>query len=534
MLKKLFIAFLPLLVISCSTPKAPPVHQPQEAKTAVTEPRWLVPTDTDAHVITRLRANAARKQDWPTYILLSEQLWANYSAQQQVELEQDTYLTLSQLKPALLAQLQQSNNASVVDWAWLASTKNLPALAKRDELRNLELLTENTTLKNNLLPELIEQAELQLSPPEVIAVLLPLSGRLEALGQQVRAGILKSYWQANSQSKLVFYDTAASNDIYSLYLQAKQAGAVKVIGPLTREHVQTLAQQSLTDLIALNRIDQPAGFLQLSLVPTGEVTQIIDQLNQQCARHIALLHSNQPSDITLAHQLNQAWSKQHRSPMNQQAYGANTQNLRNEMATLLNVNFSQERGNYLSRIIQKPIEHTARTRQDLDTMVLIGDERSIAVLGPQIEFFQLNLNLMGTSKLTPQQLFNQPPQRDLKHIAFPTHPASLFESPLVNNLEALGWDGYLMAHHSHKLQPSMFIHGSLGKHQLTPTHVIDTQLVWAKYEANGRLKPLKPISNNFFWTQKTTTIETSPETIRQQLLDEILQFQLELMDTSIE
>lgn len=532
MYKKIFILLLPFLLFSCSTHKLPPSDFPDDSRVHSSEPPPIVPLGTQTPVLERLRFQAERKKDWGSYIQLTQQLWLASESNRKIELEQETWLTLSQLNAANLTKIKQSDIKSVADWAWFIETQNLNTLKRLEELRNIQLIVENPMLQSRLVIEQISEAESALAAPNTIAVMLPLSGRLESIGKQVRAGILKSYWHQNSQSQLIFYDTETTRDIHTLYLQAKQAGAEKIIGPLTRENIQALSRFPVTDLIALNRIDNPSSFIQLGLHPLNEKQQIIQQLNQQCARHIALLHSNHTSDISFAQQLNQAWLKQHPFAMNQQVYSVNSHNLRNEMASILNVNLSQERGNYLSRIIQQPVEYEPRTRQDLDTMLLIGDDRSLSILGPQLEFFQLKLNLIGTSKLTPQQLYNHSPQRDLKKIRFPTHPASLIESPLRNNLEALGWDSYLIAHHSNQLEPNMFIQGSLGKHYFPADQQIDTKLVWAEFENNGRLKPVNRFANSFYWQQQTKTPQK--DQVRQQLLDEIFQFPLDLQGTSIE
>ena len=461
-------------------------------------------------------------EDWEGFIRLTTDLWRYYTEYQQVELLNDTYDRLSQLPPANLDTMAKSSDRELQAWAWLIKTRNQEGLDYKRELEDVIKLTDDQVFYPQLTEALLQQINQQLAPPQTIGVFLPLSGRLAVIGKQIRAGILKHHWHKQSQASLLFYDTQ-QDEILSLYQRALEDGVNRIIGPLLRENIEQLSQVAGDELLALNRIEQATQAFQLSIRPLNEAEQIIRHLEQQCYRHIALINSNLSIDSQLANQLQKHWAARHHFELIHHTYPHNSNNLRNEMNRVLNIHHSQSRAGFLGRVIGNPIEHETRNRQDIEAIILIGDEQRIAVLQPQMDFHQLSLPVIGTSLLTPSQLAQAPANRDLKNIQFPTHPASFTPSNISNALEAFGWDSLHITLELPKLKTGMFIHGSLGQHFITQNRLIDTQLSWAAYQNNGQLTSLnQPASNNFFWQ---AVAKTDDQLIRQQLLQEIIQFE---------
>ena len=113
--------------------------------------------------------------------------------------------------------------------------------------------------------------------PNQIALLLPLSGRAEAIGDAVRDGFIAAYLQqdAASRPRLKLYDVA-SQSISAAYTQAINEGAAFVVGPLTKDDVAAIAPLSngRTPVLALNflgdAIPAPNNFYQFALLPEDE------------------------------------------------------------------------------------------------------------------------------------------------------------------------------------------------------------------------------------------------------------------------
>lgn len=528
MLKKILLLSLLILNASCSTkpdrildsvipePEIIPIRVELEKPIAI---------KTLSHFM-HVREQAYIAQDWVAFIDLSETIWHTFPEAQNINHQQDTYNRLKPLSAQTLETLAEHPNELVRYWSWLVQTQNMSGLALKRALEDLQQITTEAMFNFLLMNILLADVDAQLSPPSQIAVLLPLSGRLEVIGKQIRAGVLKAYWHNNTNIQLKFYDTVASESIPQLYRRAINNGAEKIIGPLTREEVAQLTHIAGPELVALNRLDTPSPFIQLNLNPSNEIDQIIEHINQRCFQHIALISSDQSNEKMVADQFQKRWDAQQKFNLIKHNYPNATTNLRHEMNQLVNIQFSQNRAGFLSRVIGKPIEHTPRSRQDIDALILLGSASRVAELQPQVEFNQLDLPIISTSQLTPDALANTTANRDLKNIQFPTYPASLYTSPITNKLEALGWDGFILAHSLNKLQPGMFLHGSLGKHQLNPDNSLNTQLSWARYQNNGELTRLVPNQvNNFYYTNPKDARPTQPTPLRKELLEDIINYE---------
>jgi outer membrane PBP1 activator LpoA protein len=113
--------------------------------------------------------------------------------------------------------------------------------------------------------------------PDQIALLLPLSGRAEAVGVAVRDGFIAAYLEQNpaTRPRLKIYDVAADS-VGSAYTQAISEGAAFVVGPLTKEDVAAVVPLSggRTPVLALNFLGEttstPRNFYQFALLPEDE------------------------------------------------------------------------------------------------------------------------------------------------------------------------------------------------------------------------------------------------------------------------
>jgi uncharacterized protein len=117
--------------------------------------------------------------------------------------------------------------------------------------------------------------------PDAVALLLPLSGRSEAVGVAVRDGFIAAYLEqdAAKRPRLKIYDVAAES-VASAYTHAVSEGAGFVVGPLTKEDVAALAPLSggRTPVLALNFLGEsviaPKDFYQFALFPEDEARMV--------------------------------------------------------------------------------------------------------------------------------------------------------------------------------------------------------------------------------------------------------------------
>ena len=121
-------------------------------------------------------------------------------------------------------------------------------------------------------------------PPGQLAVLLPISGTLSAAATSVRDGIFSAYFAENRRRPNVkVYDTAGTADgVRRAATQAMADGAQMILGPLTREEVGAIFNQTDIDVpvIALNRgpVAPTPGNASFALSPEEEGVVAADHL----------------------------------------------------------------------------------------------------------------------------------------------------------------------------------------------------------------------------------------------------------------
>lgn len=131
-------------------------------------------------------------------------------------------------------------------------------------------------------------------PPQQLAVLLPLSGPLAAAGLSVRDGVLAGYYaESRRRPQLRFYDTAGAGGVRRALAQADDEGAQMLVGPLTRDEVNTLFGLPELDLpvIALNRgiVPPPPGSTAFALLPEEEGVAAADRLLDRNLRRVLVV-----------------------------------------------------------------------------------------------------------------------------------------------------------------------------------------------------------------------------------------------------
>lgn len=122
------------------------------------------------------------------------------------------------------------------------------------------------------------------SSQDVVAVLLPKSGRYAGAAEAVRDGILAAQ-SVDGQARrpqVRFYDSSDPASVPRLLLQAAADGATLAIGPLQKESVNALAASSTLPIptLALNRATTdiaPKNLYQFALSPEDEAAEVANK-----------------------------------------------------------------------------------------------------------------------------------------------------------------------------------------------------------------------------------------------------------------
>lgn len=148
-----------------------------------------------------------------------------------------------------------------------------------------------------------------------IAVLLPASGPYAPAGKVVKEGIQAAHRVAASsapQLPLRFYDSAY-DDISVVYHQAVAEGARKIVGPLVKEQIKTLAWNAdLTmPVLALNHVEDLSqhNLYQFGLSPIDEAEALAAKAMGNGRQSAWILVPNTLQGQRVADYLDSAWRK---------------------------------------------------------------------------------------------------------------------------------------------------------------------------------------------------------------------------------
>ncbi|MBN2866799.1 MAG: penicillin-binding protein activator [Thiotrichales bacterium] len=475
-------------LVSCSTPPKT-VVKPQADIVLPTVPQKS-PLALRIEKLELAIRQAEMRQNWPEYLNLSEQLWQLADTENQLSIEYMVWQTLSKQFNTTLAinQLANNTNPKLQSWANLLTALNQPGLFKRQALQDLAIFEENALYQANLLDALQWRLKTQQAVRQ-IAVLLPFKGKYQSISEQIRNGLLKAYMVSDKSVTLRFYDSSEDERVLAQYQLAKKEGADLVIGPLTKEEIDQLAGQNLSDVIALNNTDDPV-LKSFNFRTQTEALQITKQLNNNDFQRIGILSSEKARDLSTAEEIKTQWlAEGEKNQAVLSTYSLEKLNLRKALGDLINEEQSQERYNNLRWLLSSKLEFFPRTRKDLQAIVLIGKADQVAVFHPQFEFFQLELPVYATSNLTPTDLKNIQTNKDLGNVIFPTIPAVFSANALNSELEAFGWDSFILANQLTNLAPNLCLTQGQSGILYLDGQQIDKKLVWAQYSANGTLMP---------------------------------------------
>lgn len=354
--------------------------------------------------------------------------------------------------------------------------------------------------------------------PQKIALLLPISGRLEQAGRAIQDGFMAAYFQARQEGAKVphvrVYDSA-SKDIYALLQQAEDDGAQLIIGPLKKDHVELLQQlpELSTPLLALNYGDDalpPRGPLfQFGLASEDEARQAAFRAWQDGHRRAGVLIPADEKGQRVAEAFSTTWEELGGITVTRQGYADRT-GFKQAVAHLLQVDQSEARAQRIRRLIGSA-EFEPRRRQDLDLIFLHATPTDGRLLNPMLAFyFASDLPVYATSTIYSGQPAPDK-DRDLNNIRFTLMPWLSHQDTLqqaVNasfpqsrkgsygRLYALGADAWRIHPYLQQLteHSGAQMSGYTGLLQLDPQQRVQRTLDWYQFK-QGQPTPVPSLQS---------------------------------------
>lgn len=366
------------------------------------------------------------------------------------------------------------------------------------------------------LRELLRELTAQGEYPGQVALLLPLSGKAQALGGAVRDGFLAAYYEydVEARPRVRVYDVA-SVDVASAYLAALTDGADFVVGPLTRDEVAALAQvaDDRVNTLALNHTPDGVAtsrrFYQFSLLPEDEARAVARRALSDGRRNAAVLAPNNEWGRRVVTAFREELERAGGRVVEQQLYLPGTTDFQSTIDSMLRI----------TRVPLTPIASPAGTpppkqqfsyqlRSDVDFIFMPGLPTQGRLVRPQLEFHHAGgLPAYATSEIyEPSTTANT----DLEGVAFPDMPWMIDEAAAATprdlvrqlwparakrrgRLYAMGYDAYRLVGEiaGARMPFASPIAGVTGRLTLDAERRVRRDLDWAQIRA-GQPHPLPP------------------------------------------
>lgn len=278
-----------------------------------------------------------------------------------------------------------------------------------------------------MLAELATRArEVIASAPRRVALLLPLSGRLEPAGQAIRDGYFAAYYRyGEGRLDISLYDTEAQG-ASTAFDAAVAAGADLIVGPLQKEAVAAVARHNGFGLphLALNSAPETGPerpwLLALSLPPEDDATAAARLALSQGHAQLVALHEAESWAQRSAEALGATLEAEGGALLDSGSF-AGQSDYSDAIQRLLQLERSRDRAERVRNALGQRVEYEQTRRQDAQALYLAASVDDARQIRPQIRFFQgADLPVYASGRL-----FEGDPEaveRDLDGVHFCTSP----------------------------------------------------------------------------------------------------------------
>ncbi len=351
--------------------------------------------------------------------------------------------------------------------------------------------------------------------PSGIALLLPLRGPLANAAKAIRDGFLSAYYQddhTNTPTIRIYDVTTADgqvrDDIYTLYQNAVNEGAEFVIGPLSKDAIESLAFRSdlSVPVLALNyvsSVDTLHGlFFQFGLSPEDEARQVAERAWNDGHTQAITLTPKGDWGQRMQTAFADRWQSLGGLIVESKNYDANSNDFSRPLRSMLQLNQSQTRKRSLQQQLGLTLHFEPRRRHDVDFIFLAAFPRQGRLLKPQLNFHHARDIPVYSSSHIFTGIADANADRDLNDVMFcdtrwaidPTsssirqYVTQLWpqNSQKLLRLYALGADAFKLIPHINALHQSKYYsyQGETGLLSMDEQRRIHRQLSWAKI-SNG-------------------------------------------------
>lgn len=293
----------------------------------------------------------------------------------------------------------------------------------------------NSFLVEDVLPEL----GLGLEYPPQIALVLPVTGRMQAAGVAVRDGFLAALLQqdASRRPTLNVYDSAAMGAT-TAYQRAIVDGAQCIVGPLTKEEVTAIAASGAASVLtlALNQladdVTAPGLLFQFALNPEEEARQVAQRVSADGRMRGLVLLPNNDWGQRVLRAFDSELQKLGGTIAGLRFYDPAARDYSAPIRQLLLIDESRARANALNTTLGMRLEFEPRARGDAQFVFVGAQPVAGRSLRPTLRFhLSQDLPMYATS-----EIFEPDPQAniDLDGVIFPHMPWAISPDAVSSEL----------------------------------------------------------------------------------------------------
>jgi outer membrane PBP1 activator LpoA protein len=319
---------------------------------------------------------------------------------------------------------------TVAGWLDLARAALIAArnpFTAKQELADWRTQYPNHPAQDLLTQTLLPQLGVGLEFPSHVALVLPLSGKVQAAGVAVRDGFLAALLQQDPSRRPVVnvYDSDRDG-VVTAYQRAISEGAEFVVGPLLKEEVTAVAVSGAVSVptLALNQLNdevsRPAPLYQYSLDPEEEARQVAQRVtNDGHMRGLVLLPNNDWGQRVFR-AFDDEFKTLGGTIAGMRFYDPAERDFSVPVAQLLLVEESRARANALNAVLGMHLEFEARRRNDVDFIFVGAQPLQGRLVRPALQFHRAgDLPVYSTSDIfEPDAQANT----DLEGVIFPDMP----------------------------------------------------------------------------------------------------------------
>ena len=240
----------------------------------------------------------------------------------------------------------------------------------------------------------IEEPAASLEAAPHVALMLPLTGRTSAPAAQIRDGFMTAYYQvpAATRPRLRVYDTAITS-IADTVAQANAAGAVFIVGPLTREEVIAAGELLTTrpPVLALNFLPAdrptPERYYQFALSPEDDARAVARYIGATGRRRGVVLTPEGDWGTRVAAAFDEELRSAGGFLLGQASFGATTRNdFSDSITQVLRTDDSRTRHQRIQATIGQKLDFEPRRRPDIQFIFAPSQPGAARQLRPQLRF----------------------------------------------------------------------------------------------------------------------------------------------------